>query len=287
MKIKCKPARAGVVAKYVHAKLDGHWVSITPGLVATSHPTDITHKLPLHIYEQAERLWAAGVPALGELWVPNKPASCVKTALKDGWGTLQLTLFAVPGVLDDDAPLEDVAGCIKSLGLEFAPYEAVAPVPVELGQGELDQLVMRARTAGLEGWVLKSGNLTGWHKLKCESSLDAVVTGVVEGEGKYLGQIGSLECSVWHRWGKEDLMIIANVSGMSDDARLDITMDFDDGKLLGRVVEIEYQRVDSGGRLRHPRFKCFRDDKRPEECDTLQDPDLAAHFERARRFCST
>ena len=44
---------------------------------------------------------------------------------------------------------------------------------------------------------------------------------------------------------------------MSDRIRWDI----DEDKDIGRIVEVEYQRVTRLGKLRHPRFKRWRDDK--------------------------
>lgn len=293
-KPKMAVAKPGVVARYAHAKLDGHFVRVQRhasgnAQVTTSHPTDITGRLPMRIVEECERL-PPGTVALGELWVPGKPASCVKTAIKHGWTDLRITYFALERHPDwigqraelDHADIEQIHSRFASCELEFAPYEVIDVVPVELGEGQLEHYRARARSAGLEGWVLKTGNMTGWAKLKCENSIDLVVTGYKDSvQGKYIGQIGSLLCSTAE--GHE----VAAVSGMTDDQRTDITEMCDDGTIAGRVIEVEYQRVDSKGRLRHPRFVQFRDDKRPEECALDQDPDLLKHWDRSSRFVET
>ncbi len=40
----------------------------------------------------------------------------------------------------------------------------------------------------------------------------------------------------------------------------------DEDKDLGRVFEVEYDRVAAKGKLRFPRFVCWRPDKPKEEC---------------------
>jgi ATP-dependent DNA ligase len=62
--------------------------------------------------------------------------------------------------------------------------------------------------------------------------------------------------------GSDELTEITRVSGMPDEQRLDI----DEKKDLGRVVEVEYQDVGNGGRLIHPRFVRWRDDKPASQC---------------------
>lgn len=299
MKLKCKVAAPGVVARYAQVKLDGHWVRVSRGgvdiKVETSHPTDITDQLPEHIYAALWENLPRHSVALGELWVPDKPASCVKTALKGKWPELQITFFALEQMAPSSTrhieimPLEEVRQWFDHYKLNFAPFEVIDAVPVELGEGQLEHYRARARSMGIEGWVLKTGNLTGWHKLKCENSIDVVVTGVKDAkDGKYLGQVGSLLVSVTGDGGL-NWNEIAAVSGMTDRERLNITEKYDElaSSIIGKVCEIEYQRMDAQGRLRHPRFKRWRDDKPAKECGVDQDPDLERRYARGMRFVET
>src|SRR5690606_14492263 len=132
------------------------------------------------------------------------------------------------------------------------------------------------RYGDCEGVVLKDANLFNWYKWKPVKTIDVVITDFTEGDGKYLGYIGSLKVSVYDERGS--LIEIANVSGMTDLERDEITDLATNGGLLGRVCEVKYQYVGSGGRLRHPRFKCWREDKPAGECKTSQDPELIAYL---------
>lgn len=122
--------------------------------------------------------------------------------------------------------------------------------------------------AGEEGTILKNfSNI--WSdtrskdlvKMKAERSCDLEIIGFKEGTGKFLGQVGSLECA------SSDRLVEASVSGFSDAVRLDITNRFDE--LKGTIVEVLYnERIGSKGRtnidsLFLPRVKSFRhpDDK--------------------------
>lgn len=114
-----------------------------------------------------------------------------------------------------------------------------------------------------DGVVFKNGMYGGWAKYKHKLTIDLIVTAIEPGKGKYKGMAGSLECSVF------DGPVVANVSGMTDEERQAITLND-----IGRVVEVEYERVGSAGRLQHPRFVAWRDDKAPEDCGLEQDPVL-------------
>lgn len=256
----------GQPSKYAHAKLDGHFVRVTNERVLTSHPTDITRQLPDGLLRETKRL-PYGFTALGELHVPGRPASVVKSALagNSGRDELALTYFAMESG-PVDAGLESVRALFEGLGLPFAPFIPAGALP-----WDERELLDWARRDHIEGWVMKDGNLLNWRKLKRVSTIDCVVTGYEDGDGKYLGLLGSLRVGVYPVKGGP-LVEIANVSGMTDEERVRMTDEID--SLEGRVVEVAYQYIGSGGRLRHPRFVRWRDDKAPWECRTDQDPDL-------------
>ena len=130
-------------------------------------------------------------------------------------------------------------------------------------------LIFLGGCLAVAGWMLKTGNLTGWAKLKVENTIDLVVIGVNAGKGKYKGLIGSLICGVWFDdlpsaafippAQRQGILAVADVGGMNDETREQMTHGYEYGGLLNTVIECKYQNVDSKGRLRHPRFlRCAR-----------------------------
>lgn len=101
---------------------------------------------------------------------------------------------------------------------------------------------------------------------------DAKETSKKKGEDKAtltkyakLGVIGAIRCGQYGLPGAEPVLSeVATVSGMDDDLRGQMT------KLpriyQGKVIEIAHNGREPTGRFRHPRFKRFRDDKRPQDC---------------------
>lgn len=108
-----------------------------------------------------------------------------------------------------------------------------------------------------EGLVLKASGYSVWWKLKPEQTVDAIITGFREGQGRHSGKVGSIVVSVLDG---ENLVEIANVSGMDDETRYALS-----DKDLNRVIEVRHDGIDKT-RLRFPRFIRFRDDKPASEC---------------------
>lgn len=290
MKVKCG-TWSGQPARYAHAKLDGNFTRVVKDdrrvRVFTSLPTDITDKVPSDLLVNLYRFVPDGVTLLGELYAPSEPASEVKSRLAGDGEGLFLTYFALertPVRLDPHVPLhlaelEEVQALFLGWGLPFAPFTVLREgwTPAALLEG--------ARDMGSEGWVLKDGNLHNWRKLKIERTIDCVVCGYEDGDGKYLGLLGSLRVGVYHESGL--LVEVANVSGMTDEERVRMTEEviplLDSPDYSGTLVcEVTYQYVGSGGRLRHPRFVRWRDDKSPWDCKTSQDHALE-EFHRCQR----
>jgi ATP-dependent DNA ligase len=119
--------------------------------------------------------------------------------------------------------------------------------------------------AGEEGTILK--NYCGlWEdtrskhlvKFKAEKDADLEVIGYNPGEGKFVGQIGSLICA------SSDRKVEVSISGFSDALRLEITRDI--GDWIGSIVTVLYnERITSQQRdvdsLFLPRFAERRSDK--------------------------
>lgn len=193
-----------------------------------------------------------------EMYIPNAPASSVKTALKENVSSLRITPFAMPVFNSQDFTkvcLFDIEAALNALGIPFA-------TTLTYWDESKETLILSAANMKMEGVVLKEGHYSGWWKIKMNRTVDCIVTGLKDGDGKYLGEVGALLVSVI---GPSGLIEIASVSGMTDAVRSEISE-----KDIGRVVEIEYQEVASQGRLRHPRFVAWRDDKKPEECTADQ-----------------
>ena len=120
--------------------------------------------------------------------------------------------------------------------------------------------------SAIEGFVLKAGPFAAWSKFKPTKTVDLVCTGLEPGEGKYVGMVGAVKGSVVKEWDILENRCsqyheVASCSGMSDALRSEISE-----KDIGRVFECQYQLVGDGGRLRHPQFIRWRDDKAASEC---------------------
>ena len=197
----------------------------------------------------------------GELYVLHGHrcgnAGDVSHAIAECLPTLEFIPFAIPwwnGINMKDLSLDHGNELIKEhTGLKFAPF-------FNLRESDtFEQLCKDAKDLGVEGWVLKESNYAGWYKVKPQKTIDCIVTGFKDGNGKYLGAVGALKVSAYIN---DKLVEIASVSGMSDDVRWNIDEDED----LGRICEVEYQEVGNGRRLIHAHFERWRDDKPTEQC---------------------
>lgn len=254
----------GEPAKYVQAKLDGHWLRVAH----TGYTTRIGTALDLDWLIDRSRM-PPGEVVLGELWYPGKPASYVKTAIKERDTNLRFTAFALES-RDDEQPLAYIHAQVERMGFEFVDYMALG-----FDYGKVDEVGLRTlmqTVVGhpIEGLVFKDGNMLNERKWKEVRTIDLIVEDTVDGKGKYLGLIGALVCRTYEGH------VLANVSGMDEETRV---MMSDDDFLLGRVVEVAYQYVGSKGKLRHPRFVRMRDDKPQDECTIYQDDDVRAYYD--------
>lgn len=271
IKISCKPWVAGlnIEFKYAHLKRDGIYlrVNCASKQVWTSKPTNITEDVS----------WVRGIDSLlqnnnalvvlGELFCVGKPASYVKTAIIERNPDLRFEAFAIENAAEN-APLEAVCKTIEALNCHFIPYINLM-FRAARQESNCESFILEdelSKYIDAEGWVLKNGNLLDFYKWKPVKTVDCVVTGFVAGKGKYLGMVGALVVSLYTDTG---IVEVAAVGGFTDEEREAISADCEG--CLGRVVEVEYQYVGSGGRLRHPRFKRWRDDKLSSECTTEQD----------------
>lgn len=237
---------------------------------------DMREKLLKHDwFQKAERNLPPFSSLDGELWVKTGKRSDVVTAINDGNPNLTFTMFAVPywnnvawhlipSTLEfvDAIALktEQRAGAwISSEGLHDFSEEAMFALLDNINSAQAYK-----GEGSIEGFVFKNSQYDQWYKFKKEDTVDAIVTGVLWSNAiTNIGLIGSLVMSVYQG---DKFIEIATCSGMNQDEREYMSTEMREGRLVGRVAEIKYQMVGAGGRLVHPRFINFRDDKPKEEC---------------------
>lgn len=155
------------------------------------------------------------------------------------------------------------AEILKNGALRFRliPYEVVNSLEEAVWHFEL------LLSEGHEGTILKN-YCALWEdsrskhlvKMKAERDCDLEIIGYNPGEGKFVGQVGSLICA------SSDRLVEVSISGFSDPLRLEITKDINN--LMGSIVTIIYnERIKSKARtgvdsLFLPRFAEFRTDKK-------------------------
>jgi hypothetical protein len=253
---------------YAHVKLDGHYLQVTKtdsGLVVcTSKQGTI---LPLEFVPTLRNVFLnlkIGQTCLGELWYPGQPASYVKTAIKNKDRNLRFTAFALTHLPDDSLETMHMY-CVK-MGIEMVPWYGPEQCCLSTCLGVFDHTALPEMTH--EGFVMKDGVWTNWLKYKPFDTIDLIVHDFVEGNRKNIGLVGSLICKTAEGY------IVANAGGLSDEVRVMITDDD-----IGRVVEVKYQSVGAKGKLRHPTFVRFRDDKNAEDCVVSQDEELESYYD--------
>ena len=261
------PKWNGQDCDFMLMKRDGHQLTIersSTGRIrcTTRTPTDITYKIPW-VWKPLLQRMPLDCTLVGELWLPGHAHSAVKTAIKESNESLRWDAFAI---LTEAADMRQdlVEEWLTARGLPHISYQRTT------WQDDLERFMVQAEHDFIdcEGWVLKDTNMSRMFKWKPECTMDLIVKGTIDGKGKYLGQLGALVLET------EEGYEVANVSGMSDEQRLDMSIDDPTGK----VVEVRYQSIGTKGRLRHPAFKRFRPDKQPGDCSAWQDDRLITYW---------
>lgn len=229
-----------------------------------SRTKDYWEKLQDHFVLAAQiRKLPAKTILFGELHLPQGRATDVPRAMKNKDPKLTLTPYAVPVLKGEDLRGLDFEKAMELIcDLGFKPPDTHE---ISLYEDDLEQFYLEcAEELGIEGFVLKSGHCKGWYRIKPVKTVDLIVTGFKWGNGNFAGLVGALKCSGYNEDGK--LEEVASISGMKMDEREGITDLADKDNLEGRIVEVKYGEVGSQGRLFHPRFVRFRDDKPEREC---------------------
>lgn len=229
---------------WMQQKIDGIRLLVTHEHALTTRPTDIRAQYPDHpVWSHARRCMRdldhdAWLDC--ELYVPGSGAEAVKTGLARGTDNLRLAAFGA-SILRPEDKLDKASAVLVGIGLNVPHLHPVGWFASDM------------RAPHSDGVVYKSLVYGEWARVKNRKTIDLLVTGIAPGVGKYTGQCGALRCSGMVNGKLEE---ICRVSGMADDVRAGIS-----SADIGRVVEVAYERVGSRGRLRHPRFVRWRDDK--------------------------
>ena len=140
-------------------------------------------------------------------------------------------------------------------------------MPKQFGLDQFDSLwdliVTRGGGEGLMAKHLNEEYAASWTKIKESFTIDAFVSGIEKGQGKYSGQIGALVLSVYKG---TQVVEIGKASGMTDAERKEFTRLALENKLKNITVEVKANEVTKNGKLRHPRFLRLRNDKLAIEC---------------------
>ncbi len=204
----------------------------------------------------------------GELFLPGGRATQVITAIKKRDPALTFKAFAVPVLRAVDYRtmyFDEAMGLLEANGFKVPEWEEISLWEDDL----IDFYLERAVEQEIEGFVLKNAHYSEWYKVKPDKTVDLVITGVKWSDStNWMGYVGAILCSAYDKDG--ELVEVCSTSGMTMDVREDITDMEEAGELVGKVVEVKYQEVESHGRLQFPRFQRFRDDKPAEDCKLEQ-----------------
>lgn len=243
---------------FIEEKFDGHRIAIvrneegevlaytrTPGIELVRDKNlplpPWAGKMPRRTVVECEMIW------------PGKPASKVPAAIKEHPHELSFMPFAIPfysGENHTRTRYDAMHNMLKKVTGLAPRYDFTKHWP------DIEAYIEYAKERNVEGFILKEAGYHGWWKIKVFWELDLRLVGYKEGQGKYEGEVGAMELE-----DADGVRIFC--SGMEDHVRFDLT-----DKDIGRLVEVRHNGVTSGGKLRHPRFRRWRDDK--EEVNTIE-----------------
>lgn len=190
---------------FAQAKLDGHWLSVERVSMSTVRClTRTPTELDLAWVPSLKNAWSRlpiGQTLHGELWVPGRRASQVKSCLARRDVSVRFTAFSV-ATMASHAPLSLVNEMCALWGFDFAPWwwtREHATVEQHLTHAQDAMLDLGHSHRCAEGVVFKDGNTMNEVKYKPTRTMDLVVTGVKDAAltSKNLGLVGSITGAVW------------------------------------------------------------------------------------------
>lgn len=260
----------GQVIRYLHAKMDGHYVGIRKGVqgqIIGNTRTDGIDEGPRlmeipHIAELLEKL-PNDTDLDCELHCPGVQATSVKTMLIAKDPCLQLTPFAVP--VCEGKSLKEVELRLAMTWIEGLGFKTPELITFDedriIGADEVKFWKEEAGRRGFEGWVAKLAHHEGWYKIKPLRTVDCIVVDYTISES--MTWFGGLKAIIVAVKKGRSLVTLASVgSGFEGEFR----MECDPKSLVGKVCEISYDSLAAKGRLKFPRFERWRDDKPVNEC---------------------
>ncbi|OBK07794.1 ATP-dependent DNA ligase [Mycolicibacterium conceptionense] len=288
----------------LEAKLDGARVQIhrkgSEVSVFTRSLDDVTHRLP-EVVEATLALPATDLIADAEaiaLRPDNRPQPFQVTAARFGRKTANdleplsvffFDLLHVDGQDLLDLPTGQRLSALDALVPRYQRVDRVVTTESAVAQEFLD----RTLAAGHEGVMAKSPTApyeagrrgAGWLKVKPVHTLDLVVLAVERGSGRRTGKLSNIHLGARDPDTGGYVMLGKTFKGMTDAMLAWQTDRFrelqvsDDGWLVTvrpeQVVEIAFDGVQRSSRypggvaLRFARVLRYRDDKTPEEVDTI------------------
>lgn len=287
----------------IDTKLDGIRIQVHRNgdevLITTRSLDDITHRLP-DVVTLARSLPAQSFVLDGEALAVNdagRPRPFQETASRTAQSSgVAVTAYFFDLMHLDGDDLLDAPGTERIAALErLVPADALAPRLVTTEPDAAQSFVEEALAAGHEGVVVKNLQApyaagrrgSGWVKVKPVHTLDLVVLAVEWGSGRRRGWLSNI-----HLGARDDLsptgfvMLGKTFKGMTDEI-----LAWQTERFLGlethredhvvhvrreQVVEIAFDgvqrstRYPGGVALRFARVVQYRDDKRPDEADTIQ-----------------
>ena len=228
------------------------------------------------LFKRAEEFIPPGTVIDGELHVLGYKATDVRTHIIARSSLLTMTVLAIPwfnGKVRRDMTFDKRDAIVDQYFTTISPLvKKPTCVFYKKNYESLRTLELNALAEKLEieGFVLKEKcwpfynkdypyRNRGWWKTKPTRTVDAFVTGVKSGSGKFTGQIGSLEVSVWDG---RSLVTIASVGKGNDDQWRHLTRQ----QVVGRVCEVQYEEVQAKGKLKFSSFVRWRTDKLQQDC---------------------
>lgn len=236
-------------------------------LLMFTHLDDDIKALSKYIAKYRDARFNGGVMLDGEMTSKTKKFGDISGAIhrKDYVATdARFTIFhAMPSSrfergIDDRSQImrhEVLLSIFESHEFDFITHSEAQRAKSDEHVREMYDWYLKRKCEGLmvkdmhEPWIAK--RTFAWMKLKEEDTIDVVVTKVKEGAGKYKRNCGSL---IVDYKGKE-----VPVSGMTDAQRRKFWRR--PHEIIGKVIEVLFQKETVHGAMRHARFKRIRLDK--------------------------